>query len=572
VKQSFSLCLRLSLALGLWIGWTADCSAQATLVATPATLSFTWQIGSTLPAAQTVAIKAGTSTAAYTTAVPGAAPWLSVSPDAGKLPASLSVRVNPNGLSVGVYQASVQLTATGIASPVLIPVMLTVEPPLPTLAVSSALLNFVVPANPPPVQTLQLATSGAPIPFTAAVQGATWLTVAPTSGVVLPGAPITLTVSVDATGIDPLPLAYSGKIVVTASGVPSTNKATNVTVGLLVNALTPTITSLWPAAALAGSGATTITIRGTGFYKATTAKASGASTPLKTTFLSPTVLLADVPANLTAVAGPLNVVVTNPAPGGDSVASVFTVSATPVVQATVNAASYAPGAVSLGELVTIFGSSIGPSTPSGMSVIGGFATQILQNVSVAIDGKNAAMVYVSQNQITVQVPYTAGIGLAKAVVINNGGVFATGVVDVAAVSPGIFALDGSGLGQAAALTFSMQTGLFALNGTTSPAHAGDIVILYLTGEGDYATAIVPRTGYIVPANLNPLPQLSPLPTVTIGGAAAIVQYAGPAPGGILGVLQVNAVVPAASTIGVAVPVIVTIGNVSTQAGVTLVIK
>jgi uncharacterized protein (TIGR03437 family) len=207
-----------------------------------------------------------------------------------------------------------------------------------------------------------------------------------------------------------------------------------------------------------------------------------------------------------------------------------------------------------------------------MSVIGGFATQILQNVSVAIDGKNAAMVYVSQNQITVQVPYTAGIGLAKAVVINNGGVFATGVVDVAAVSPGIFALDGSGLGQAAALTFSMQTGLFALNGTTSPAHAGDIVILYLTGEGDYATAIVPRTGYIVPANLNPLPQLSPLPTVTIGGAAAIVQYAGPAPGGILGVLQVNAVVPAASTIGVAVPVIVTIGNVSTQAGVTLVIK
>jgi len=120
--------------------------------------------------------------------------------------------------------------------------------------------------------------------------------------VVLPGAPITLTVNVDTTGIDPLATPYSGKVVVTASGVPSANKATNVTVGLLVNALTPTITSLWPTAALAGSGATTITIRGTGFYKGTTVKASGASTPLKTTFLSPTVLLADVPASLTATA------------------------------------------------------------------------------------------------------------------------------------------------------------------------------------------------------------------------------------------------------------------------------
>jgi uncharacterized protein (TIGR03437 family) len=66
--------------------------------------------------------------------------------------------------------------------------------------------------------------------------------------------------------------------------------------------------------------------------------------------------------------------------------------------------------------------------------------------------------------------------------------------------------------------------------------------------------------------------LNPLPVVTIGGAAATVQYAGPLPGGMLGVLQINAVVPAGVTVGSAVPVAVTIGSAVSQPGVTLVIK
>ena len=543
------------------------------LTPTPTSLAFTWQTGNALPTGQALAVKSGTSTAAFTTSIVGSnALWLSVSPDTGKLPAALTVRVNPSGLAVGTYTASVRLTATGFAAPSTVPVTLTVTAPLPTLSLGASTLSFTVPTNPPAAQTLQLFTSGGPIPFTAVPQGATWATVTPANGVVLPGVPTILTISADATGLDPQPAAYSGKIVITATGVPSTNKTQNVTATLLVNAVTPTIASLWPSAAMVGAGALTATIRGTGFFKGTTAKIAGSPTLLKTTFLSPTTLLADLPASLLATAGALNVVATNPAPGGDSAASIFTVSSTPVVQAVVSSASYSTAPVGLGELVSLFGTGIGPATPASWTVSSGYVTQTLSNTSVTIDGKSAAMVYVSPDMMTVQVPYDATIGTQRDVVVHNNGVTAQGKVDLVAAAPSLFALDGSGAGQAAALTFNMVTSQISLNGVTSPLHTGDIAVLYLTGEGDYATSITPRNGYVIPLNLNPLPQMNPVPVVTIGGTAATVQYAGPLPGGMLGVLQINAVVPAGITPGSAVPVTVSVGGATSQAGVTLVVK
>src|SRR5712691_59179 len=464
--------------------------AAPVLTPTPATMDFKWQIGNALPAAQTVSVKSGgastPSSAAYTTVVsPGNALWLTVSPDSGKLPATLSVVVNPSGLPVGAYMASVVLAAAGFVAPATIPVSLVVESPLPTLAISSSSLNFISPPSSPPAQTLQLTTTGGPVSFTAAAQGTAWLTVTPASGVVLPGVPTIITVAANSAGLDPQAAPYSAKILVTASGVPSSNKSQNVSVGLLVNSLTPTVSSLWPSAALVASGPLTVTIRGTGFYKATVAKAAGSAIPLKTTVVSPTVLLADVPANLLTAAGPLNLVASNPPPGGDSSPAVFTVSSTPVVQAVVSAASYSTGPVSPGELVTLFGAGIGPATPAGMSVINGYAVLILGGVSVAIDEKNDAMVYVSQNQITVQASYDMTLGAQKVVVVNNNGVIALGQVDTAATAPGIFSLDGSGAGQVAALTFSMKTSQYSINGSANPAHVGDIVVLYLTGEGIY---------------------------------------------------------------------------------------
>jgi uncharacterized protein (TIGR03437 family) len=565
--MSFRFPLLLALA-----GCAMAQTTTPTLTATPTSISFTWIEGAALPAAQTVSAKASNGSVAFTTAVsPGGTQWITVTPSAGNLPSSMSLLVNPSGLPIGVYTVDILVTANGFSSPLTIPVTLTVEAALPTLVLSSTSLSFSTPPNPPAAQTITLTTTGGPVTFTAAVQSAAWMTVTPTSGVVLPGFPLTLTVNVDDTGFNPSATAYAGKIEVVASGVAS-GAQQYVAVTMLVNALTPTITNLYPSAALVGSSALTMTITGTGFYKGTTVIAAASPTPLKSTYVNPTTMLAVLPAADMLAAGTLNVEVVNPAPGGDSTASPFTVSATPVVQAIVSAASYATGSVSPGEFVTLFGTGIGPAVPAEMSVINGYATLTLQNVSVAIDGQSAAMIYVSPNQLTVQVPYEVTIGTAKIVAVNNNGVIASGTVNTALTAPGLFSLAGNGLGQCAALVYSMTNGTFAVNGTANPAHVGDVMVLYLTGEGDYQATSGEETGFIIPSTLSPLPQLNPLPSVTIGGVTATVEYAGPVVGGLLGLLQINAVVPQGTTTGSAVPVVVTIGAGTTQIGATIVVK
>ena len=57
------------------------------------------------------------------------------------------------------------------------------------------------------------------------------------------------------------------------------------------------------------------------------------------------------------------------------------------------------------------------------------------------------------------------------------------------------------------------------------------------------------------------PELGTLPTVTIGGATVTtVAYAGPIPGSMLGLLQLNVVVPVGASPGKAVPLNVTVRN------------
>jgi uncharacterized protein (TIGR03437 family) len=547
-----------------------------TLTASPASLTFAYQAGDAkLPAAQNISVRAGSGTTLFTTSVAGGSLWLTVSPDNGKLPGSVAVRVNPTGLGVGTFTDDVVINATGTAALTIAVTLNDTQPP-PMLTLSSTALTCATPPNPPTAQAVILTTTGGPISFTAKVAGASWLTVTPTSGVVLPGQQFLLTANVDSSALNPQAKAYAGRITLVADGVAAANRQQNITVSLTVNAVAPAITTLWPSSAQVNSPATTITIRGTSFYSGTTIQATPASsttaTNLSATFISPTAMLAVIPATLLTAAGTLNITATNPAPGGSSAPAVFTVSATPVVQAVVNVASYAAGSVSPGELATLFGAGIGPATPGAMQVDpSGFVALSVNNTSVTIDGKPCPIIYVSQNQISIQVPYEVTQGAARAVVVTSGSTTATGTVNVVPDMPGLFTTASSGTGQAAAFTVLASNGNIALNSAANPAHPGDAVVLYLTGEGDYATGLTPRTGLVVTTAISPLPQLNPLPTVTIGGAAATVTYAGPVVGSIIGLLQVNATVPAGSTTGAAVPVIVTINGDSTQANVTLAI-
>ena len=86
----------------------------------------------------------------------------------------------------------------------------------------------------------------------------------------------------------------------------------------------PTITSLSPTNAMAGSVGFTLTVNGTNFVSTSSVLWGGSA--LTTTYVSSTVLTAQVLATHVATEGTVNVTVYNPAPGGGtSAASVFTV-------------------------------------------------------------------------------------------------------------------------------------------------------------------------------------------------------------------------------------------------------
>ena len=62
------------------------------------------------------------------------------------------------------------------------------------------------------------------------------------------------------------------------------------------------------------------------------------------------------------------------------------------------------------------------------------------------------------------------------------------------------------------------------------------------------------------------------PTVTIGGQSATVTYAGWVADSVAGLYQINATVPTKAAASSAAPVLVTMGGVTSQAGVTMAVQ
>lgn len=570
----------LSLAGLLALAGAAVYGQSVTLTSTPGNVNLSYVQGAVLPAAQTLTVKSSATPATYTTTInptgtTGTSLWLTASPDSGSLPAKVALHVNPTGLAVGTYTAAV-VFAPAVAVPpgtaATTNVKLIVTAPPPTLTLSTNSLTFAYPPA-PAAQPVQLTSTGGPVSFSASPGTATWLSVVPANGIVLPGAPVTLAVTADASTLGAQVTPYSGKITLTETG--SANKTQTISVSFNVNYQMPTVTGIWPPTGKVGGPATTVTIFGTNFGAATVAEIQGPPVvALTTTYYSPTVISAVIPASQLAAGTTLVIYATNPAPGGDSATNVnFTF--TPTVDAAVNAASYA-AAGAPGELITLFGENIGPTTAAELTLTAGYVDKTLGGVGVKVDNIDAPMVYVSQHQVSVQVPYGVSIGTGKTIVVSNGAnPAANGTIDITATAPGIFTLDGSGSGQAAALNTSALTGAVTINSATNAAKIGDAISLYLTGEGVYTNTPVPVDGYVIPAGTLPtdpaMPVLTTAVTVTIGGVAAPVTYAGPFDGGMLGVLQINATIPAHTT-GAAVPVVVNIGGVDSQAGVTIATK
>ena len=554
---------------------------QPTLSLNPTTLSFSYQVGAALPAEQKVQIKLSGSAAAldYTITVSAGSEWLIISQLTGKTGTSVGVRVNPTSLLAGSYAATVQVDATGVSAPVTFTATLLVKNPPPAMTAAPATLTFSYETGQtaPAAQTVAVSTSGEPVSFTAAVSGGAWLALDRTSGIAMAGSPVTLTVTVAVDGL--IPGSYTGRITLTSSN--ASNKAATVSVTLAVTAGTAVIGSIWPNAAPLGSNDATITIRGQNFFK--TSVVNAGSTALTATLVSTTVLLAVIPKTLLASGeGALAVTVTN-APKPASNAATFTVTAPgPQIQAVVNAASFATGSttptLAPGEIFSIFGSGLGSATLLQAIPTGGAYPATLGTPATVVEvevttGAWAALpiIFAQANQINAVTRFamTPAAGRRLRVTYNSltSSVF---VFDAVAADPGVFTINSSGRGQAAALNYNATTGAYSLNSDSNAAAKDSIVVIYLTGGG--ATTPLPSPeGQVIPLS-GTLPSLAGTVSVTIGGEGATVQSATLAPGSIAGLVQLNVTVPSAAKAGKDLPLVVVIAGRTSPATATVAVK
>jgi uncharacterized protein (TIGR03437 family) len=270
------------------------------------------------------------------------------------------------------------------------------------------------------------------------------------------------------------------------------------------------------------------------------------------------------------------------------------------------------------EMITVFGDNFGPAAgtpvvntldsvsryPSSVTTAGGAASVSFFKQDGTTLIANAPILFISNNQINAMVPSgvtgtgITGLQIVVTVGANSSAAFA-GLPG--AVSPGIFTTSSTGQGQGAILNLPS----FTVNSSSNKAAPGSTVVLYVSGLGipnstsantnstsaakfpsscitvaSYVTGegiTTPATadGAVLVSSVIATNKLPPCftasPTVSIGGAAATVTYAGWVSGSVTGLYQINATVPAKATAG-DLPVVVTMGGVSSQAGVTVAVN
>ena len=223
---------------------------------------------------------------------------------------------------------------------------------------------------------------------------------------------------------------------------------------------------------------------------------------------------------------------------------------TPTITGAVSAASPVAHLLAApGGLASVYGTFLVSSLPAPT----GSLPLALGGVTLQIDNVlQAPLLSVSSTQINFQVPWEL-MGQSEFTIsaIIEGQASDPQLAGILPIAPGIFSTDGSGSGQGMIVDSS-----YGLVNSSNPATAGSTVIqIYCTGLGPVTNQ--PPTGS--PPVDGALSETTVMPSVSIGGAIAQVLFSGLAPG-LVGVYQVNALVPASAATGSAVPVMLLYGS------------
>jgi uncharacterized protein (TIGR03437 family) len=528
------------------------------MVVTPSNIEISVAYTAATSPIQQVSVQAGATPLAFS--VTTSTPWISLSKAQGTTPDAFEVRaVNIGSFAPGVYNCALTITSAASNSPVNVNVTLRVASPANVTVVQESFLFQHTLGAPLSQQILNVnsVVAGGRTPFTIeweADGGGGWLNVNPTGG----ETPARVSVIVDTSrlGVG----TYRGTIRVRPTGNGGG------TIVIPVTAVVTPISTLTIAQrqlTFNGPGSQSLAITSTGTPLNFTAITNGAPW-LKVepaSGITPGFLNIGVNATGLTPGTYTGAVFVKPENSSDQIqiGVTFNVSAgQPAITGVTNAASFAPGAVTPGELVTIFGNNLGPANlVSGTYDASGTLQSTVSNVQVQFDGVSAPIVYVAAGQVTAIVPFGVfGRTTTRVQVLNNGLTSNSYDLTVAEAAPGIFVLDTAGQG-----AILNQDG--TVNARLNGAEPGTIISIYATGAGRMEGTVA--DGRIVTGTPKPL-----LPVgVRIGGRVADVTYAGAAPSLVAGMLQVNARIPADTPRGTMVPVQILIGSATSQANVFL---
>jgi uncharacterized protein (TIGR03437 family) len=232
-----------------------------------------------------------------------------------------------------------------------------------------------------------------------------------------------------------------------------------------------------------------------------------------------------------------------------------------------DAASFLAGAVSPGEAVVLFGKGLGP-TATTVAPVGanGRYPQSLAGWTVYFDELAAPILYLSDKQSAVMVPFGIAGRTSTKLTVSTGGTLSTPLaIPVSSANPAIFTADSSGSGIAAAVNVASD-GSISPHAASTPARRGGIVTFYAAGLGVTTPAM--QDGSLAGS---PLPVLSTPVRVLLGGTAVNALYAGPAPGLVSGLTQINIQIPGNAPTGL-VPLLILSGESPSQPGVRLAIQ
>ena len=230
----------------------------------------------------------------------------------------------------------------------------------------------------------------------------------------------------------------------------------------------------------------------------------------------------------------------------------------------VNVGDGSPGPFAPNSIVTIYGTDLAWSERALTAADikdGSLPTDLQNGTRVYLDDIPVPLFYVGASQINILLPSRMGLGDTKIRVVRQSVAGPVVTVAVVAAAPALFS-DTSGFVIAAHRDLKTNVA------PDTPAHAGDIVVLWATGLGK--TAANPKTGEI-PVYNSEIVLKNDL-RITLGGsliAPESIYYAGLSPGSA-GLYQINFALP--DNVPPDPEIRVAIGAYSTPAGLKLAVR